>query len=114
MRSLVVALLANLPICSASSSSAPAESKARALPKLEQDLTVVRQPASPGEPIALVGRQTMMCAIRQDAPTACIGEIGLALEPKDPAAIVPGMPLGTKVPRAAGSMPSAQPSPSAP
>ena len=82
MRLILALLLANVSLCGASSApqtGAPAP----APPVLSQSLNVSRTPAGPGEPIGLVGRDSIMCAIRKDAPTACIGEIGLDLEPAE-------------------------------
>lgn len=84
MKPTVILLLANLSVCG-SSSSAPSATPPPERPKLRESLAVASHPPGPGDPIALVGRQTMMCAVRHDAPSACIGEIGLALEPEDPA-----------------------------
>ncbi len=84
MRPTVILLLANLSVCG-SSSSAPPTKPPPERPKLRESHAVTKHPPMPGDPIALVGRQKMMCAIRHDAPSACIGEIGLALEPENPA-----------------------------
>lgn len=83
MRTAIATLLINMSVCGASP-SAPKESSTPAPPTLRERLTVSPPAASPREPIGLVGRDSMMCAIRKDAPPACIGEIGLALEPADP------------------------------
>jgi len=83
MRHVAIVLLARLSFCG-TTASAPTDRPAG--PTLKRDLNVSLASATKGDPLALRGRQSIMCAIRQDAPTACIGEIGLALEPVDPAA----------------------------
>ena len=80
MRLAATVLLANLSLCGAAPTN-PAGTASP--PKVSQDLIVSAQPAATGQPIALRGRQSMMCALRKNAPTACIGEIGLGLEPTD-------------------------------
>lgn len=82
MRTLPAVLLAKFSICGATS-SAPASSPTVVLPKLRENLSVSLQPAGTGEPVALVGGEDMLCAVRKDAPSACIGEIGLVLEAVD-------------------------------
>lgn len=83
MRPHLPPLLAALSMCSAPR-PAPLGSPTPDTPVLREGLNVAAQPVAKGEPTGLVGGQTMMCAMRKDAPTACIGEIGLALEPSAP------------------------------
>ena len=80
MRPLFTILLLKLSICSASP-PAPASTSAVVTPRLRENLSVSRQPASRGEPVALRGGEKMLCTLRKDTPPACIGEIALALQP---------------------------------
>lgn len=81
MRTLSILLLANVSVCGATSPAPGSSSPALAVPKLHETLAVSQQAASKGEPVALFGGEDVLCAARKDARPACIGEIGLALEP---------------------------------
>ena len=80
MRTLHAILLAKLSVCGATS-SAPTPSPM--VPSIRESLSVSARPARVGEPVSLVGGENVLCALRKDAPPACIGEVGLALEPVD-------------------------------
>lgn len=78
MRGLITLLIVNLSLCDVKP-AAPENEAPPSVPTLREQLAVTPSPAKRGEPIALVGGRAMMCALRKDAPAACLGEIGLAL-----------------------------------
>ncbi|MCR9162712.1 MAG: RCC1 domain-containing protein [Nannocystaceae bacterium] len=82
MRLAYFVFIANLSIC-ATAPSTTDEPASPSVPKLKRELAVSLQQRTAGEPVALVGGSEMLCAIRKDAPAACIGEIGLPLAAAD-------------------------------
>lgn len=82
--------LAALSVCNATSSTpessregAKAAASSLAPLQLDRPLEVQRRAPAPGEPIALRGREKLLCAVRHDAPTACVGELALAVDAVD-------------------------------